>query len=147
MRAAPGGDEELTGGDVQEREAEGLLPVGGYRHQVMGSRRAEHRGVDQGSRGDHPRDIPLHHAFCGLRVLDLIADHHLVALAYQAGDVAVGGVVGYARKRHPVAVLIPSPGGQGDIEFPGHHAGVLAERLVKVPHPEEEDGVGVPGLH
>ena len=145
--AAPRGDEEFAGGDVQERKAEGVFPVGGDRHQVPRPGRAEHRRVDQGSRGDHPRHLPLHDALCGLWVLHLIADHHLVAPAHQAGDVAVGGVVGDACKRHPVAFPVLSPCRQGDIELAGHHAGVFTECLVEVAHPEEDDGVGIPVLH
>jgi hypothetical protein len=68
-----------------------------------------------------------------------------VAGADEAGDVAVGGVVGDAGHRHPQP-LAHLPAGQDDVEDAGGDPGVVVEGFVEVAEAEEEDGVGEAAL-
>src|SRR5680860_791791 len=72
---------------------------------------------------------------------NLLADRHLVQGGDQASDIALGGVVGDTRHRHPLA-LAHLPAGEHDVLHIGCNIGVLLECLVKVTEPEEEDGIG-----
>ena len=72
---------------------------------------------------------------------DLLADRDLVPGRDQAGDVALGGVVGDAGHRHALA-LAHLAAGQDDVEHSGRDLGVLLERFVEVAEPEKEDRVG-----
>mgnify|MGYP007068950070 CR=1 FL=1 len=38
-------------------------------------------------------------------------------------------------------IFVPVPGGEGDLENPGTFGGVVEEELIKISHPEEEDGI------
>ena len=142
-----GGDIELAGGDVAQAQPQ-RPGVGVHPADVVVFPLLQHGGVDEGAGGDDADDVPVHQPLGQGRVLGLLADGHLVALGDEAGDVALAGVVGHAA--HGGALLrglVPVPGGERQVQLPGDQLGVLVEHLIKIPQPEEEDGVGIPLLH
>ncbi len=66
-------------------------------------------GIESGSRGEDAGHLTAHELLGELRVFHLIAKGDAVALAEQAGDVAVNRVVGDAAHRH---LALPVAGGQ-----------------------------------
>ncbi len=145
MRAVILGHLELAGGEVQKRDAEPGLRIGGSLQTGHGEQerrfaRVEIAGVGQRARRYHPHDLAPDHAFRLTRVLDLLADRHPVALADQAGDVAVGGMVGHAAHRHGGAGRVLGARGERQVEGAGGDQRVLVEQLVEVAHPEQHQG-------
>ena len=142
-----GGDIELAGRDVAQAQPQ-RPGVGVHPADVVVFPLLQHGGVDEGAGGDDADDVPVHQPLGLGRVLGLLADGHLVALGDEAGDVALAGVVGHAA--HGGALLrglVPVPGGESQVQLPGDQLGVLVEHLIKIPQPEEEDGIGIPLLH
>ena len=136
----------LPGGDVTQAQAKGgRVSIDGA--DVVVPAVLQHGRGNYRARGDHPDNIPVHQSPGLGGILGLLADSHLVALGDKPGDVAVAGVVGYAA--HGGALLrglVPVPGGQGQVQLPGHQLGVLIEHLIKVPQPEKQNGIRILGL-
>ena len=101
--------------------------------------------VGDGPRRHDPHHVPLHQPLDGGRILQLLADGHLVAGGGEAGDVAVHGV-----ERHTAHGGLRgrslAPGGEGDLEGLRRRQGVVVEHLVEVAHAEHQDRVLVPRL-
>src|SRR5207302_6516874 len=72
---------------------------------------------------------------------DLVADHDPATGAQELAHIALPGVVGNAAHRVPPA-LAQRPRGEGHSHDRGRLHGVVVEKLVEVPHPEKQDGVG-----
>ena len=102
--------------------------------------------VGQGSRGDHPDDVALDQSLGQLRVFELLADRRAEAGLDDLGQVRFERRVGEAGHRHGLIALVPIAGGQGDSQQGRGPLGILAEQLVEVSHPEEQQGVGIAGL-
>ena len=64
--------------------------------------------------------------------LELIAEGHAVALLDQFGAVALGGVVGNARHRHPADGFAALLSGEGEFQHSGEFDGVLEEAFEEV---------------
>src|SRR6266508_781217 len=73
--------EQLAGGDFARRDAR-FQTAGPGRDQVVRARGLEVRVLDDGARREHPRDDSLDDLALA-RLLDLVADDHLVARAQQ----------------------------------------------------------------
>jgi hypothetical protein len=73
-------------------------------------------------------------------ILDLLAERHSKAGLEQLPDVTLEGVVGHAGKGEPLA-FAQFPRGEGDAENGGDALRVLAEGLVEIAEPKEDDGV------
>ena len=103
---------EGAGGDVEPGEAEPPLRLaeGG---EVVVAARLEERVLGQGARRDDADDVAGHHRFVSAlagrcRVLGLLADGHLEALGYQAGQIGFMAVHGHAAHGDvPAQVLAP----------------------------------------
>ena len=80
--------------------------------------------------------------FGGLWILDLFADRDLVPFPDQFCNIAVNGMVRDAGKGDPVVPALRARG-EHDIQFACNESGIAVEGLVKIPDPEEEDGVRV----
>ena len=87
-----GGQVGLAGSDVAKgNAAHGFVQIDAA--QEVGGLILQTGGVDDGTRGDHADDIPLHKALGSGGILHLLADGHLIALGDETGDVSVGSVV------------------------------------------------------
>ena len=92
------------------------------------------------ARGKDLEDLPADDLAPPFVLFELLADGHLPPRFQELADVELRGVVGKAAHRDGV-ILVPVPGGEGDLENPGTFGGVVEEELVKISHPEEEDGI------
>ena len=137
------GDIESTGGQVAESQTAALLfPVDTSDVVVLAL--LQHTAFRDGAGGDNPGYLPLHQPLGQSRVLRLLADGDLIALAYQSGDVGIHGVVGDTAHGGLLFLrLVPVPGGEGQIQLPGSQPGVLVEHLVKVTQTEKQNTVFV----
>jgi hypothetical protein len=81
-------------------------------------------------------------ASCRCRVFDLVAQGDAQTRLEQFAHVALEGVVGHTGERKALA-LAQLTRGQRDAENRRRPLGVLAEGLVEIPEPEENDGVGM----
>ena len=133
--------QEFPGAEVREA---GDAPLRRQVHggQVIGLALLQHALFQHGAGGDDPQHIPLHQALGQSRVLHLLADGHLVALAQQLGHIALVGVVGHAAHgRLLLGRPGPVPGGEGQVQLPGGGAGILVEHLVEIAQAEKQDAV------
>jgi tRNA threonylcarbamoyladenosine biosynthesis protein TsaB len=137
---------ELAGGRLEPRDAEGR-GAGIEGHDPRGLSGVERRLLHLRAGGDDADDLALDDALRRARVLHLLAQRDAVALPHELRDVGVRGMPGDAAHRNGVAVAVPGPGGEGDLERLRRHEGVLEEELVEVPHAEEEERVRVLRLH
>ena len=142
-RAGEFGGLEFAGGEIDEGEADGLgggvLGDGGEEIIFAG---VEDGDVGGGARGDDAGDFAADEFFAGAGLFHLFADGDFEAGADEAGDVAVGGVIGNAAHGDGLAFFAIA-GGEGDLEFAGGDDGVFVEEFVEVAETEEEEGVGV----
>ena len=145
-RPVPLRREELPGRGLQPGRPQ-ACGAGLDREHEGGLARLEGRGLELGGGSDHPNHLPLHHPLGGARILHLLAEGYPEALLHQAGDVGGAGVVGDPAHGDGVPVLVLRARGQGDLEGPRRHHRVLEEQLVEIPHPKEEQGVRMLGLH
>ena len=102
----------------------------------------QQRRLQDGARRHHPHDAALDDSFGQGRVAELFADGYLVSLANQAGQVGFqrnGGHAGHGDAGIPAH----GAGGQRDFQGLGKLVGVVVKALVKVAHPEQQDGVRV----
>ena len=79
----------------------------------------------------------------------MIAKGHAVALLDQFGAVALGGVVGDARHRHPSDRLAAFLAGEGEFQHPGEFDRVFEEAFEEVAQAVEQHpfGMGCFQLH
>src|SRR5579875_1651766 len=103
--------------------------------------RAEEIRIGGGAGGDDAGYFTANEFFAGAGLFHLLADGNAVAALDEAGDVAVGGVVGDAAHRDGVAVFLIT-GGEGDFEFARGGDGVVVEELVEIAQAEEEERSG-----
>ena len=144
--------EELSRRDVEEGDAS-AFPLGlpaALEHDVDGGEpvvfsRVEDLVVEGHAGRHHLGDPALDDGLGGLGVLELIADGDPVAGPDELGQVVLEGVVREPGEFHlgGGAVL---PGGQHDVEHLGRGHGILSERLIEIPHAEEQQGIRVLGL-
>ena len=98
-------------------------------------------GVGDSAGRDDARDFALHELHTFLRRFHLIADGDLVAFPEQAGDVAVGSVIGNTAHRHGIVAILVA-GSQRDFEFARSGDGVFEEEFVEVTKTKQEQGIG-----
>jgi hypothetical protein len=92
-----------------------------------------------------PHRLALACRLAGARLLHLFADGDFKASADKAGDVAIGGVIGYAAHGNGLA-LFSIARGEGDLELARGNHGVFVEEFVEIAEAEEEKGVGIARL-
>ena len=119
----------------------------GERGQVIVAARVEQAVLGQGARRDDAHHVAPDHrlgaALLGLgRILDLLADRDLEALADQLGEIALGGVHRHAAHRDVVALMLAALG-QRDVERRRGLRRILEEQLVEIAHAVEQQIVGM----
>src|SRR4029077_20092514 len=82
---------------IQRREADAISNLSQGSEKVIFLR--TERRVSGGSGRDHARHFTSHKFFRDPGIFHLLADGDLESLAYELGDVAFGGVVGYPAHR------------------------------------------------
>ncbi len=136
---------ELAGRNVEQRN-------GAHRATLQASlkKRCEkvvllltQAGVQRRARRKHPRDLAPDDLLGELGVFHLVADGDAVALAQQARQVALHGVIG--NPAHGL-VALPVAGRQGQLQLAADGHRVVVEKLVKVPHAEKQQGIGILAL-
>ncbi len=139
------GSGEIPGGHVETGQPP-RLPAGARRRHGRQERRLarlEVTSIREGARRHDARDLAFDDALGLLRVLDLIADGHAVALAHEPREVAVHGVPRQAAHRDRRTVRVLRARGERELEHARRRQRVLVEHLVEVAHPEEDDRVPV----
>ena len=139
------GDAELAGRGVDPRDPDPrVLPraVGGERDQVRRPVALEQPLVERRPRRHDLDDAAVDDPLGGLRVLELLADRDLVPLLDELPHVAVDRLDRHARQRHLGRAAVVARGQRDPQHARGRHRVVL-ERLVEVPHAEEQDRVPV----
>ncbi len=127
-------DPEVAGRDVDQRDAHrGGGRVRGKQKVVAGP--VEELGVGDRTGGDHPHHVAPHDLAALGRLLELLAHRDLLPGADEARDVGVGRVVGHARHGDVL------PRGEGELQQPGRHVGVVVEQLVEVAQAEQQQVV------
>ena len=99
-----------------------------------------------GARGDDADHISLHQAFRLLRVLQLLADGHLVALLDKAVNINLRRMERNAAHRHPPISAGRLPR-QCQLQFMGRRDCIVIEKLVEIPEPVKEKAVLVLLFH
>jgi hypothetical protein len=102
--------------------------------------------LDDGSGGDDTGDLPSNQPLRETRVLDLVADRHLVPFADQPSEVRLDRVVRHAGHRGPDPEGIRGPSREHDVQLARQEARIVPERLVEVPDAKEDEVSGVSGL-
>jgi hypothetical protein len=102
------GDAEVAGRDVQQCHAN-LAAHRSHRHQERRFAGVEVCRLGEGSRRDHPHDLPFHQPLGLPGILHLIADCDLEAFANQPGDVRVDRVERHAAHRDTAAASVLGP--------------------------------------
>ena len=96
--------------------------------------------IHSGAGGEHPGHLPAHNFFGELGIFHLLTDSHPVAFTQQAGQVRIRRVIGNARHGHrPLTISC----GESDLQFSGCYPRIFKEKLVKVAHAEEQQGVRI----
>ena len=137
-----GGAAEFAGGDVAEGHAAGVA-CQIHSADVVAAPLLQHGAFGDGAGGDDTDHVPLDDALGQGRVLRLLADGHLVALGDEPGDIALGAVVGDAAHGGALLRVLngPVPGGQGQVQLPGSHLGVLIEHLIEIAQAEKQQAI------
>ena len=137
-----GGTAELAGGHIAEGHAAGI-PCQIHGADIVAAPLLQHRAFGDGAGGDDPDHVPLDDALGQGRVLGLLADGHLVALGDEPGDIALSAVVGDAAHGGALLRVLdgPVPGGQGQVQLPGGHLGVLIEHLIEIAQAEKQQAI------
>jgi hypothetical protein len=109
----------------------------------------EERLVGGDARGDDPRHLPAEQPLGRLairrsRPIYLFADGDVAACGHEPHEMGVELMVREARHRQGVGALVAT--GEREVEEAGRLAGVGAEELVEVAHPEEDQRPRTPGL-
>ncbi len=102
----------------------------------------EQRLLGDGAGRDDAYHFAFHRSPGGGRVADLLADGHRFPELHQFRQVLVHRVDRHTGHRDGLAGRLAA-GGQGDVEQFRGASGVVVEQLVEIPHPVEEQDVGV----
>ena len=114
--------------------------AGGDGGQIVALARIEQGVVGHRAGADHAGDFTAYEALGLLGIFHLIADRRTVAGGDELAQIALQLMVGKAGHRRGVLPLVAA--GQGKAQRAGRHLGVLEEHLIKIAHPEQEQGVG-----
>ncbi len=98
--------------------------------------------IHRRSRREHARDLALHQRLGQPRILHLLADGDLEALANQLGNVVVGGVIGHAAHGNGSALFFVARG-ERDLQLARGDHRIFEEKFVEVTQAEEEERIGM----
>jgi hypothetical protein len=142
---------EPARGHVEPGDADrhGAVVAAGERPGQEGDQPVAAHGIEQrlvggDAGGDDPRHFPTQQPLRRLGIVDLLADGHVAAGGHEPHQLGVELVVREARHRQGIGALVAA--GEREVEEPRRLAGVVAEELVEVAHPEEDQRPGAPGL-
>ena len=143
---------EAAGRDVDPGDADAARSArrpprrsaGWDRHETVGAGGIEERLIGGDPRRDDPGHLAAEQPLGRLGVVDLFADGHPAAGGDELGQLRVELVVGEAGHRQGVGALVTA--GEREVEQAGGLAGVVAEELVEIAHPEEHQGSRAAGL-
>ena len=125
--------EKITGGQVDEREAEGFSVRDDSGKKVV-PLRDEHSFIEVRAGRKDLRDLAVHE-FAGFGFLGLFADGNLATGLEQAADVIVGRVKGQAAHGDAVA------GGEREVDQRRSFLGVLEKHFVEIAEAEKQKRV------
>ena len=132
---------DRAGGDIAEAEPPAAT-FGKETGKIVVTPLFQHGALRHRAGGDDAGDIPAHQALGRGRVFRLFADGDFIALGDEPGDIAFGRVERHAAHRRLLRFcLAPVPGRQGQLQLLGGEFGVLAEHLIKITQPEEQDAI------
>ena len=130
------GHPELAGADVGDGQTPAArcaaVPVEDNGAEPVVAPGRQHALLEHRAGGEHPGDAAAQQGPLGGGGLQLVAEGHAEAAAHQVGAVALGGVVGDARHRHPAQGLAGVLAGEGELEQAREQDRVLEEELVEV---------------
>ena len=135
------GDVELARRDVQEGDARRLAPEV-YRRDVVVLLVGQDVVPEDDARCHQFDDAPLDQSLDQFRVLQLLADRNPLARPNQLRKVGVDGMVGESGQ-FDVGGGAVRTACERDAQDAARLDGVVAERLVEVPHAEKQNGVGM----
>jgi len=137
---------EFSGGEIDEREADGVA-AGIFRYGGEKVVFARVKDGDIGGRAgsDDADDFAADEFFAGTGLLHLIANSDFESGADEAGDVCVRSVVGDPAHRDRLA-LFAIARSESDVQFAGGDHGVFVEQLVEIAEAEEQEGVRIARL-
>ena len=137
--ALPFGDSELAGADI------------GHGHPPAAAARLEHHGaepvvaaggqhplLEHGAGGEHAGDVAAQQGPFGGGGFQLVAEGDAEAAAHQFGAVALGGMVGNARHRHPADRLAGLLAGEGELQQARQQDRVFEEELEEIAEAVEQ---------
>ena len=128
---------QFAGADIRHRQSPAaLLQHDGAQPVVAPCR--QHPLLQHRPRRQHPGDVAAQQGPFGGGGFQLIAQGDAVAAPDQLGAVALGGVVGQARHRHPPQALAGILARQGQLQQARQQDRVLKEALKEVPQPVEQ---------
>ncbi len=139
---ADAGQREPAGGELDPGQAE-LAPDLDDRGQVVRDPGVEEGVLGQGPGRDHADDVPLDHPLGEPRVLNLLADGGADASLDELLEVGFERRMGEARHLGGAGPLVLVAGRDGQAEQLRGPLGIVAEHLVEVSHPEEQEGLGI----
>jgi len=135
------GHVELARRNVEERHT-GRLPAEVDRSEESVFLVGQDIVAQHDARGDQFDDAALDQPPHLLGVFQLLADGYALARPHQLGQVGVDGMVGEPRQ-FDVGCRTVGPPRERNAEYAAGLDRVLAEGFVKIPYPEEQDGIGM----
>jgi hypothetical protein len=100
------------------------------------------RRIRRRARRHHASYLAPYQSLCQAGIFNLFANRDLEAATDQLRDVAFGGMVRHAAHGDIRAFFFIARG-QGDLQFARRQNGVIEEKLVEIPQPEEQQSVGM----
>jgi hypothetical protein len=130
---------------VDRSAAADLRTIHGDRREEVVARAIEEIIGEHRAGGDRLHHRALHDALRELRVLDLFADRHAESLFDQATQIVGRCAHGDAREWHGRGPAVVARR-ERQAEHTRGRLSVVVEHLVEIAHPEEQDGIRMPGL-
>ena len=134
----PLGDPELAGAHIGHRQPPTAGAAQHHGAEPVVAAGGEHALLEHRAGGEHPGDVAAQQGPLGGRGFELVAEGHAEAAAHQLGAVALGGVVGDARHRHPADALAALLAGEGELQQAREQQGIFEEELVEVAEAVEQ---------
>ena len=134
----PLGDPELAGAHIGHRQPPTAAAAQHHGAEPVVASGGEHALLEHRAGGEHPGDVAAQQGPLGGGGLELVAEGHAEAAAHQLSAVALGGVVGDARHRHPADALAALLAGEGELQQAREQQGIFEEELVEVAEAVEQ---------
>ena len=137
---------ERSGGDVQERCPDGTVGVEFQAAEEVVLLLLQHTFGEGHAGREDLRDAALHKFALGeLRVFQLVAHSNLVACPHQFGKILLQGVMRHSG-HFGRALFAVGAMGEHQAEELAHEHCIVGVCLIEIPHPVEQDGLGMQRL-